>query len=257
MENRYGKQARDWERSRGGGYGLREGSSSSQSRGYPPRQEYGSEGNALWGYPERERSDYPEEEYRGGERWGRWGNEPYWGSHEDWERRGWEHGGWQGGAWHGGERGRWPERSGWGSERGGWQGRERDEGNTWERMKESVKRTFAGKGPKGFVRTDARVHEDVCELLMEHPEVDASDIEVTVNNGEVTLAGTVVERRQKRLAEDMAEEVMGVRFVENRLRVREWEEERKATAAGTTTTTSGATTGATAGTTGQTWKDTH
>ncbi|HVJ17205.1 MAG TPA: BON domain-containing protein, partial [Polyangiaceae bacterium] len=43
--------------------------------------------------------------------------------------------------------------------------------------------------------------------------------EVTVENGEVTLSGTVSDRRQKRIAEDAAGAVMGVKDVANRLRI--------------------------------------
>jgi len=49
--------------------------------------------------------------------------------------------------------------------------------------------------------------------------VDASDIDVRVNDGEVTLEGSVRERREKRIAEDVAERVAGVRDVHNLLRV--------------------------------------
>jgi osmotically-inducible protein OsmY len=82
-----------------------------------------------------------------------------------------------------------------------------------------LKGTFAGKGPKGYVRSDARVLEDVCDRLMWHPEIDAGEIEVTVNAGEVTLSGTVEDRHTKRLAEDIVEDVAGVKDVSNRLRV--------------------------------------
>jgi osmotically-inducible protein OsmY len=76
-----------------------------------------------------------------------------------------------------------------------------------------------GRGPKGYRRSDERIHEDVCDCLTDHPEVDASEIEVEVHHGEVTLAGTVESRYAKRLAEDIAEAVSGVHDVHNRLRV--------------------------------------
>jgi len=49
--------------------------------------------------------------------------------------------------------------------------------------------------------------------------VDASNIEVTVSNGEVTLTGTVDSRAAKRRAEDRAESVSGVCNVQNNLRI--------------------------------------
>lgn len=78
---------------------------------------------------------------------------------------------------------------------------------------------FAGRGPRGYQRSDERIREDVCELLLADGEVDASDIEVTVASGEVTLQGTVPDRRMKRSAEDLVEAVSGVLQVDNRLRV--------------------------------------
>jgi hypothetical protein len=77
-----------------------------------------------------------------------------------------------------------------------------------------------GKGPQGFVRSDERVRELVCEALTDDDEVDATHIEVSVKNGEVMLAGTVDDREQKRLAEDCVERVRGVRDVHNQLRIR-------------------------------------
>ena len=78
---------------------------------------------------------------------------------------------------------------------------------------------FAGRGPKGYKRGDDRIREDVNEELTRHPDIDATEIEVKVENGEVTLTGIVDERRTKRLAEDLAERCSGVREVHNQLRV--------------------------------------
>lgn len=78
---------------------------------------------------------------------------------------------------------------------------------------------YAGRGPKGYQRSDDRIKEEVCDRLTEDGEVDASEIEVSVSNGEVTLEGSVFDRHMKRDAEDCAERVSGVREVNNRLRV--------------------------------------
>src|SRR6187431_1632181 len=48
-----------------------------------------------------------------------------------------------------------------------------------------------GKGPKGYKRPDHRIREDVCDRLSDDDELDASEITVTVKDGEVTLEGTV------------------------------------------------------------------
>jgi len=78
---------------------------------------------------------------------------------------------------------------------------------------------YAGRGPKGYQRSDERLEEEVCERLTADPDVDASDIEVSVQNGEVTLEGTIHTRGMKRAAEDCAEAISGVQQVHNRLRV--------------------------------------
>jgi hypothetical protein len=78
--------------------------------------------------------------------------------------------------------------------------------------------SFAGRGPRGYRRSDERIREDVCEALTMHPEVDASDLDVAVQDSVVTLRGTVHDRRSKRLAEDIAESVSGVTDVQNEVR---------------------------------------
>lgn len=78
-----------------------------------------------------------------------------------------------------------------------------------------------GKGPRGYRRSDERITEDVHERLSEDPALDASDIEVSVSGGEVTLDGHVSSRWAKRRAEDCVESVSGIVHVQNNLRVRE------------------------------------
>ena len=55
--------------------------------------------------------------------------------------------------------------------------------------------------------------------MTRHGQLDASNIEVQVQNGEVTLTGAVANRRAKRLAEDISDSVFGVQDVHNRLQV--------------------------------------
>jgi hypothetical protein len=78
---------------------------------------------------------------------------------------------------------------------------------------------FAGKGPRNYQRSDARILEDVCDRLTDAPDVDASGISVHVENGEIRLEGTVPSRFTKRRAEAIADAVPGVRDVHNQLRV--------------------------------------
>ncbi len=81
-------------------------------------------------------------------------------------------------------------------------------------------RTHRGRGPKNYRRSDERIREDINDRLTEHDWLDASDVEVSVTAGEVTLTGAVESRHAKRLAEDIAESVVGVTNVQNNLRVR-------------------------------------
>lgn len=107
-----------------------------------------------------------------------------------------------------------------------WWDRASDEVSSWfgdeeaERRRDRDKQlSHRGKGPKSYTRSDDRIKEDINDKLSDDPFIDASDIDVTVSNGEVTLTGTVDHRSTKRRAEDLAEAVSGVKNVENRIRV--------------------------------------
>tara|TARA_R110002012_G_scaffold88582_1_gene218025 strand:+ start:674 stop:1462 length:789 start_codon:yes stop_codon:yes gene_type:complete len=77
-----------------------------------------------------------------------------------------------------------------------------------------------GRGPKNYQRSDDRIYEDVCDRLSDDDHVDASDIEVSVSDREVTLSGEVDSKQAKRHAEDCADGCSGVEHVQNNLRVR-------------------------------------
>ena len=89
-----------------------------------------------------------------------------------------------------------------------------------DRIIERIDQDHRGRGPKGWRRPDQRIAEDVNEQLTDAPDVDASDIDVLVRDAEVTLDGTVETRAERRRVEEVAEEIRGVIFVQNRLRVR-------------------------------------
>lgn len=78
---------------------------------------------------------------------------------------------------------------------------------------------FRGKGPKGYKRSDETIKEDVSDTLYRSTAVDASYIEVFVNDGTVTLRGRVDSREQKKMAEYAVEHLAGVKDVFNELRV--------------------------------------
>lgn len=195
------------------------------------------------------------------ERGGEWGDaEPYYTRREDpgdrrhgggrasrWERRGgYPLGGyphrmhWHGPGWvpdervPSEERLRWPEDAHAPWEEPGWW---RDAGVRPERARPGIgermrsffrgeRGPYAGVGPKGYRRSDARIREDVCDRIERSGWVDASDVEVQVHDGEVTLTGTIESRRAKRLVEDIVDSVSGVRDVHNRLRIVERRRER-------------------------------
>jgi hypothetical protein len=136
---------------------------------------------------------------------------------------GWEH---QGGQYGGGEMG-----SGqWGRERQGGQyggawggypsGDDPSRGSQYGQHRGSGQGSFAGRGPKGYQRSDERIREEVSELLTRDPDVDPGDVEVTVTGGEVTLTGTVDSRHTKRRIEDLLEDISGVKELNNQIRVK-------------------------------------
>jgi hypothetical protein len=110
-----------------------------------------------------------------------------------------------------------------------WWDRARDEVASWvgdrraeqRRRWDRVRGEHRGHGPRGYRRSDERIREDVNDRLTDDSWLDASDIEVAVHDGEVTLTGNVSSRADKRRAEDLADDVSGVVHVQNNLRPRE------------------------------------
>lgn len=76
-----------------------------------------------------------------------------------------------------------------------------------------------GVGPKGYQRSDERISDEVHDRLTEDSWLDATDIQVEVKGGEVTLSGHVDNREAKHRAERLIEDLSGVRHVQNNLRV--------------------------------------
>lgn len=78
---------------------------------------------------------------------------------------------------------------------------------------------YRGRKPKGYRRSDESIYEDICRRLTHHPDLDPSDVQVTVKEGEVIFSGTVAHRGIKRLITDEVEGISGVTDVNNQLRV--------------------------------------
>ena len=103
--------------------------------------------------------------------------------------------------------------------RRGMAGGQGDFGSTGEDRSFSGRESQRGRGPKGYQRSDERIREDIYDALTEDEMLDASDVQVEVRGGEVTLSGSVLNREDKRRADDIVEEVSGVRHVDNGIRV--------------------------------------
>ncbi|MGH8125712.1 MAG: BON domain-containing protein [Rhodanobacteraceae bacterium] len=94
-----------------------------------------------------------------------------------------------------------------------------------ERTHREPVRGYRGRGPRNYTRSDERILEDVCERLWNADDVDASDVTVEVQNGEVTLRGNVEQRRIRHRIEDIADDCGGVTDIHNEIRVQprnEW-----------------------------------
>lgn len=78
---------------------------------------------------------------------------------------------------------------------------------------------FVGVGPENYRRSDQRILEDVADRLTFNGQINAANLTLSVDNGEVNLEGKVDSRQAKRLAERIAESVPGVRDVCNNLHV--------------------------------------
>jgi osmotically-inducible protein OsmY len=76
-----------------------------------------------------------------------------------------------------------------------------------------------GQRPQLQRRSDDKIYQEIWELLTNNPDLDASEVELHVEAGEVTLTGTVDSRDAKWLTEDLVNSVTGVREVNNRIKV--------------------------------------
>lgn len=210
---RYGEQ-RYGERDSSQRYGQRDSDNPGVQR-YGGGQDYGSQ---------RYGQDYGDQRHGqddGSQRYGRqdYGSQRYGGSdYESQRHSGVGHSGLTSSSQHDEREGLYnrsefgtPQYGAFGITEGGRQGRE------WQQLG-GMRGEHRGKGPKGYKRSDDRIREDVCDRLSDDDELDASEITVSVKDGEVTLEGSVTDRRSKQRAEDLAESVGGVRDVDNKLR---------------------------------------
>jgi len=250
-----GPRGQNWEEGRD-----REGRSQLQGSGRGEQEYYGRQDEEYgrgsgYGGPERGREFGPQSERYGRESWsgrsgrdeqdfGNWNRSQQWRP-EPWQMdqgreyesgRNFEQAGYEPGSidW---ERSGSGGRSGYGRDSGrqGFERGERETGSSESgrglRSQGSYSQgsngPHSGRGPSGYQRSDERIREDVCDRLTEHGLIDATEIQITVRGGEVTLQGSVDDRRMKHLAEDVVESVGGVKEVHNQLRVSRSEEGKK------------------------------
>jgi osmotically-inducible protein OsmY len=224
----------------GSGRGDRSGGlSPDYGRGDPAARERGTDWRGGQGYGEygRGSGDYGPSRYPDEDRWRPGGDARFWreGRPVDYGARGGSSGGqdrYSGDrSWRESGRGSWDQ----GNDRGFWD-RATDEVSSWfgdedaerrRRMDEASEGRHRGRGPKGYTRSDERIREDVSDRLTDDPLVDASDIEIAVSGGEVTLTGMVDSRESRRRAEDCAERISGVTHVQNNIRVRRAEDRQE------------------------------
>lgn len=90
-------------------------------------------------------------------------------------------------------------------------------GASFEQMAQG--QDYRGRGPRGYARSDERLHEILCERMTEDPDIDPSDVSVQVRDGVVTLEGRVEDRWMKYHIEDLVDACSGVTEIENRIRV--------------------------------------
>jgi osmotically-inducible protein OsmY len=189
-DSRYGETTRNY----GGEYGragARPGGGSRSGSGYDQTRDFRDREASSFGYgPDRDSA-----------------RDAFWGPRS------------MGGGYVG-PTGGWSESRNW-SESGNWSGAPE---RAWSQGRSPGderygRGSFSGRGPKGYRRSDERIREDVCDRLADDPMVDASDVEISVKEGEVTLSGFVRDREDKHRAEDLVERISGVREVHNSLRV--------------------------------------
>lgn len=226
----YGGESQQWGRE--GQWGRGEGQWGRQGEGQGRRGGEGQRGQGSYsgfgseGARDYERSGYyGAMSYRDQDPWRGETGRPYYGRREESGYGGMrqDYGvmrGEPGGGWGYGQgtygAGRYGQRSQYGEERGSDPGRGRGRGLLGK---------LFGRGPKGYKRSDERIKEDICEQLWRSDTIDSSEVTIVVREGEVTLTGTVPERWMRHEVENIADESMGVKDINNHIRIQRQGEE--------------------------------
>ena len=80
---------------------------------------------------------------------------------------------------------------------------------------------YSGLSPRGYVRSDDRIREEICDELTRRADIDPRRIDVRVVDGEVVLEGDAENATASAAVEEIAARCGGVTTVINRLGVLE------------------------------------
>lgn len=76
---------------------------------------------------------------------------------------------------------------------------------------------YAGYGPASWTRSDEFIEDDICKRLYSDSSVDATGLQIAVENGNLTLSGYVPTERQRLTAMALASSVTGVKHLNNHI----------------------------------------
>ncbi len=88
-----------------------------------------------------------------------------------------------------------------------------------DHMQRKQRRPGAGGERTPEPGSDEQIWEDIHEQLMGHPDIDVTEVEIAVDEGEVTLTGRVDSREAKWLMEEVVRATAGVVDVHNKVKV--------------------------------------
>lgn len=79
--------------------------------------------------------------------------------------------------------------------------------------------TESGEGARGNRRSDADIKDEIHRLMDWQKTIDPTGIQVEVKDGVVTLSGKVNSQYEKQVAQNITENVLGIRQVSNLLKI--------------------------------------
>ncbi len=95
----------------------------------------------------------------------------------------------------------------------------REDEREQRREERRERRDFRGVGPRLRADEDEDLRDEICQRFTDDPDLDAADILVRVIDNEAILDGSVRSTRDLDRAQHLADDVRGIVYVRNRLRV--------------------------------------